>query len=64
MSQNPGGIFIANNVQGRLVKIEVLGRDEDGKFIDEGITVELSTGEFQEIALPVNGTLQVIIKDD
>lgn len=62
MSQGPGGIFIANNVKGRLVKIEVMGR-EGGKFenIEEQ---ELTTGEFHEIELPVNGMLQIIVKDD
>lgn len=63
MSTSPG-ILVANNLPGRLLKVEVLGRDENGKFIDEGITIELAHGEFQEIAMPVNGTLQVMVKDD
>lgn len=61
MSQN--GILIANNIQGRLIKVEVMGRDSDGQ-ISEGIEVELAHGEFQEIAVPTNGMLQIVVKDN
>ncbi len=63
MSQDPGGVFIANNVQGRLIKIEIKGRDAEGKFTADA-EYELTTGEFQEITLPVNGSLQIFVKDD
>lgn len=56
------GILIANDIPGRLIKIEIMGRD-GGKFsnIEEQ---ELTTGEFHRIVLPENGMVQIIVKDD
>lgn len=59
MTQN--STVIIGNSGGPLIKVEIKGRDSDGKFTDEG-EHHVSEGEFKTISLEPGASIQIFVE--